>query len=286
MPGRRFLEVGRGAALASLLCACAASPLIRRDDAQFADSLARLQHSDVQVRTMAGSAEEAALFLQAESFYRYRWSLHLHDSRAYALQTVAAAIDFGPFSALASTNGVGDLRLGAYDGAAQLYEADLDRFPQSRLAPLALWRLGWSYRAGQVKEFPRGSDDAFGELMRRGDPLLSPLAAEARAVPWRSQDTAVALSALPGLGQIYCGETGNGVVRMILAAGFAALFAAPLALAVQQGSLGWQRLAASTAGFIGLQVVYTTSYQDAQRAALDFDERQEAAFMAAHPEAP
>jgi hypothetical protein len=46
------------------------------------------------------------------------------------------------------------------------------------------------------------------------------------------------------------------------------------------------RIAASTLGFIGLQVVYTTSYQDAQRAALEYDERQEAAFMAAHPAAP
>jgi hypothetical protein len=276
-----------GAPIAAMaLCACANSPLIRRADPQFDDAQSQLERTAERVRADAASPDEAALFLQAESFYRYRWSLRLHDSRAYALQTVAAAIDFGPFSALASTNGVGDLRLGAYDGAAQLYEAHLERFPQSRLAPLALWRLGWAYRAGQVKEFPRGTDEVFAELIRRGDPQLSPLAAQARAAPWRSQDTAVGLSALPGLGQIYCGETANGVVRMVLAAGFAALFAAPLALAVRQGSLGWQRLAASTAGFVGLQVVYTTSYQDAQRAALEFDEREEAAFRAANPEAP
>ena len=273
-------------ALALLVAACAHSPLIHPDDPEFRAAQARLAATDERVQREASSAEEGALFLQAESFYRYRWAVSLHDGRAYALQAVAAAIDFGPFSALASTNGVGDLRLLAYDGAAQLFEAHLAQFPRSALAPLALWRLGWSYRAAQSEEFPRGTGEVFAELIRRHDPLLSPLAAEARATPWRSQDTAVALSVLPGLGQIYAGETLNGVVRMVLAAGFAALFAAPLIQALNQDSLGWKRIAVSTAGFIGLQVVYTTSYQDAQRAALDFDEREEAAFMAAHPQAP
>jgi len=94
------------------------------------------------------------------------------------------------------------------------------------------------------------------------------------------------LTILPGLGQIYAGETLNGVARLALAVSFAALFAVPLALAVHEDALGWKRVAASTAGLIGLQVVYTTSYQDAQRAALEYDERQEAAFLAAHPRAP
>jgi len=273
-------------AAAGLFCACASSPLIRSDDAEFHAAQERLAATEERVQRQAASPAEAALFLQAESFYRYRWTLQLHDGRAYALQTAAAVLDFGPFSALASGNGIGDLRLQAYDGAAQLFEAHLARFPQSALAPLALWRLGWAYRAGQTEAFPRGSDAVFTELIRRDDPLLSPLAAEARAAPWKSQDTAVALSVLPGLGQIYAGETLNGVVRMVLAAGFTALMVAPLAIAARQGSLGWQRLAVSTAGFIGLQVVYTTAYQDAQRAALEYDEREEAAFLAAHPSAP
>ena len=275
------------AAAALLAVACARSPLIRPDDAEFRDAQQRLAATQEQARRDASSPAESALFLQAESFYRYRWSISsLHDGRSYALQTVAAALDFGPFSALASTNGVGDLRLQAYDGAAQLYEAHLAAYPHGGLAPLSLWRLGWAYRAGQSEGFPRNTDDVFAELIKRNDPLLSPLAAEARATPWRSQDTAVALSILPGLGQIYAGETLNGIVRMVLAAGFATLFAVPLIQAVNQDSLGWKRIAWSTAGFIGLQVIYTTSFQDAQRAALDFDEREEAAFMAAHPQAP
>lgn len=262
---------------------CASSPLIRPDDAEFRAAQERLRQT--QARVQSAPADEAALFLQAESFYRYRWSLHLHDPRAYALDTIAAALDFGPFSALAAGNGVSDLRLAAYDGAAQLYEAYLARFPQGTLAPLSLWRLGWAYRAAQSEGFSRTSDAAFTALVGRGGPL-APLATQALKEPWRSQDTAVALSAIPGLGQIYAGETLNGAVRMTLAAGFAALMTLPLVAAARTGSLGWQRVAWSTLGFIGLQVVYTTSYQDAQRAALEFDERQEAAFMAAHPEAP
>jgi hypothetical protein len=39
-------------------------------------------------------------------------------------------------------------------------------------------------------------------------------------------------------------------------------------------------------GIVGLQVTYTTSYRDAQRALVDFDERQEAGYEAAHPAAP
>ena len=120
--------------------------------------------------------------MQAESFYRYRWTLHsLHDPRAYPLQTAAAVLDFGPFSVFAA---------------------------------------------------------------------------------------------------------GNGVVRIGIAAVFAALFAVPLIEAIHQDALGCKRIAVSIVGFIGLQVSCTTAYQDAQRAALEYDERQEAAVFASHPSAP
>ena len=64
------------------------------------------------------------------------------------------------------------------------------------------------------------------------------------------------------------------------------MLATPLVMAARGHALGWQGVAVSTAGLIGLQVSYTTAYQDAQRAALEFDERDEAAFFAAHPAAP
>jgi hypothetical protein len=82
-----------------------------------------------------------------ESFYRYRFGLRLHGARSLAAQVAAAAIDFGPLSVLAAGNGIADLRLTAYDGAAQLYEAQLERYPSGKLAPLALYRLGWAYRS-------------------------------------------------------------------------------------------------------------------------------------------
>ena len=269
-----------------LLVACAASPLIRPGDPDFERAQERLVRVAEQVRAEAASPREAALFLQAEAFFGYRYQLRLHGARSYAAQTLAAVLDFGPFSALAAGNGVADLRLQMYDGAAQLYEAHLARYPQSKLRPLALWRLGFAYRAGAADGFPRDEGQALAELVSLQDPTLSPLAALAQKVPWKSQDTAVGLSVLPGLGQIYAGETWNGVVRMVLAAAFATVFALPLVQALQHDSLGWKRIAVSTAGFIGLQVVYSTAFQDAQRAALEFDERQEAAFLSAHPEAP
>jgi hypothetical protein len=42
----------------------------------------------------------------------------------------------------------------------------------------------------------------------------------------------------------------------------------------------------SAAGFIGLQVSYTLAFQDAQRGAIRFNEREEEAFGKRHPEAP
>ncbi|HUJ28896.1 MAG TPA: hypothetical protein VLW85_22905 [Myxococcales bacterium] len=135
----------RTAAALVLLAACARSPLIRPDDPQFGAAQARLVATQARVQQEAGSPAGSGLFLQAESFYRYRRAISsLHDARSYALQAVAAALDCGPFSALASANGVADLRLAVRDGAARLYEAHLARLPRSKLAPLALWRLGWS----------------------------------------------------------------------------------------------------------------------------------------------
>lgn len=268
---------------ALLACACATSPLIRPGDRDFDRARTRL---DVTASRVLDKADpETTLFLQAESLYRDRFGLRLHGARSLAEQVVAATIDFGPLAVLAANNGIADLRLLAYDGAAQLYEAQLSRYPQGRLAQLGLYRLGWAYRSIALDDWPRGSDASFAEAEKRGGEL-GQLAQEARRQPWKSQSTAVGLSVLPGLGQIYTGETGNGVVRMILAAGFLALAVLPAVAAVRDGNASLLRVGLSTAGFVGLQVSYTTAYQDAQRASLEFNERAEAAFEDAHPSAP
>lgn len=261
--------------------ACASSPLIRPGDAAFLRAQTRLAATQQRVLEQAGPGPESALFLQAESLYRDRFALRLHGAGSYAAQAAAAAIDFGPLSVLAASNGMADFRLMTYDGAAQLYEALLARFPRGRLAPLAQYRLGWAYRSVSL-EFPRDSEQAFTAAAQGGVALAT---AAARA-PWRSQETAVKLSLLPGLGQIYTGETANGVLRLVLAAAFLTLAIVPTVVAVHQHDASWQRLLLATGGLVGLQVVYTTAYQDAQRAALEFNEREEARFEDAHPDAP
>jgi hypothetical protein len=54
--------------------------------------------------------------------------------------------------------------------------------------------------------------------------------------------------------------------------------------------LTWQRdwplLAASVGGLIVLSFDYTTSYEDAMRGAVEWNERAEASFQDAHPDAP
>jgi hypothetical protein len=267
--------------LAVLASACASSPLIRPGDTEFLRAQDRLAATQQRVLALVGPGPESASFLQAESLYRDRFALRLHGAGSYVAQAAAAAIDFGPLSVLAAGNGMADFRLMGYDGAAQLYEAQLARFPQGKLAPLAQYRLGWAYRSVSL-DWPRSSEQSFKAAETAGIAL----AAQAAKVPWKSQETAVTLSILPGLGQIYTGETGNGVVRMALAVAFLALAVVPAVVALKDHDASWQRVALSTAGLVGLQVVYTTAYQDAQRAALEFNEREEAKFEDAHPESP
>jgi hypothetical protein len=50
--------------------------------------------------------------------------------------------------------------------------------------------------------------------------------------------------------------------------------------------LDWRGVTISIVGVVGLQVSYTAAFQDAQRAAMEWNERQEAAFEAAHPDTP
>lgn len=104
--------------------------------------------------------------------------------------------------------------------------------------------------------------------------------------PAKSLDRATAWSILPGAGQIYAGEVLNGSVRLSVAAGFGALALVPIVGMVRERRFRWVPTALSLVGIVGLQVAYTTSYQDSQRAVLEFNERQEAAFEASHPEAP
>ena len=48
----------------------------------------------------------------------------------------------------------------------------------------------------------------------------------------------------------------------------------------------WPLMVTSVGGFILLNVAYTSAYQDAQRATVEYNERRDAEFHRRHPEAP
>jgi hypothetical protein len=274
---------------------CAGSVLIRSDDRTFARAQVRLERTRRLVETTPGAEPDAALFLQAESLYRFRFEAPSRGAGNYLAQGLAVAIEFAPLQALAASAGMFELRLRTYDGAAQLWETLLARRPASALKPLALYRLGWAYRSLNTSGFPREEPgDAWKELAREvpASPLV-PLARAAAAVPYRAQDTAIELSLVPGAGQMYAGEWGNGVARLAVALAAAAVAVVPIVVLydrwkkdqfTQRENLAWA--GTSVLGIILLNVAYTTAYQDAQRAAVEYNERAEARFEDEHPEAP
>jgi hypothetical protein len=283
-------------AAATLAAGCAGSVLVRRDDTTFSRSLAALDRTRAEVEAIGAAREEAALFLQAEALYRYRFDPPARGFGNYLAQTLAVASEFAPLQAMAASAGMFGLRLRVYDGAVQLWETLLDRHPATPLRPLVLYRLGWAYRSAGTGGLPRDSgDQAWDELVAQQPAApLGALASAARRVPWKSQDTAIELSIVPGVGQMYAGEYGNGTARLAVAIACAALIIVPAYLLYRNISerdgvafrQDWPYVASSFAGIILLNVAYTTAYQDALRAAVQFNERQEAAFEARHPEGP
>jgi hypothetical protein len=272
---------------------CSSSILIRPDDGTFRAARQHLTSTAEVVARAAVSAEERALFLQAESFYRYRFQPPPRGTLTYLAQGAAAIADFPALQSLAGSLDLAELRLRMYDGSIQLWETLLAEYPQTRLRPLALYRLGWAYRSAGVTGLPRESgSDAFQALIREAPTTeLAALARAAEASPWKSKSTATALSFLPGLGQFYVGERLNGTVRLVVALVATALVVAPTYVAYQRRQdLGWHRdwplLAVGVGGLVVLSLDYTAAYQDALRGVVDYNERAEAAFEARHPHAP
>lgn len=281
----------------SLLClllpACAhPSIAIHTDDPVFARGQARLAASTASVDALHPSPEERTLFLQAEAFHDYRFSFPKRSPLGYLAEGAAAVTDFPALQTFASSLDLADLRITADDGAIHLWESLLEQHPATPLRALTLWRLGWAYRNTGVRGFPHGSRGAL-DLLRRENPdtPLAAFATEAQAVPWKSKTRAGSMSILPGLGQLYEGRTANGAIRFAVGLGSAALMLAPAVDGYRRRSeLRWDRdwplLAAGSAGAIVLSIDFTSSYQDATRGAVRFNEEREAAFFAAHPDAP
>jgi|GEM_PF-3357452 len=96
---------------------------------------------------------------------------------------------------------------------------------------------------------------------------------------------------MPGLGQIYVGETRNGLIRLGVAAAALAAVIAPVYVAAQRGkdltwNHDWPLLASGFGGVIVLSLDYTASYQDAIPGVVQWNERVEDEFNHLHPEAP
>lgn len=279
-------------AFAALACGCGSSALIRGDDLAYRRSLEHLKRTREMVAASLAPDDDQAMFLQAEGLFRYRFAPPGKSFGSYLAQTAAAATDLPVLDSLAGALDLYSLRLKTYDGAVQLWETLLARNPSTPLGPLALYRLGWAYRNSIASGLPRGSDLAFDALlaMAPGTPPAT-LATEARRVPWKSMGNATAYSLLPGLGQIYAGEIRNGAVRMAIAVVASGMVIIPSIVAYERrNDLSWRHdwplLVTGVTGAIIVTTDYSSSYQDALRAVLEYNERSEAEFEDAHPAAP
>ncbi len=274
------------------LAGCSYSVLIRGDDTAYRRAIEHYQRTRQRVAETLAPDDDQAMFLQAEGLYRYRFARPGRSVGSYLAQTVASAIDLPVLDSLAGALDLYSLRLRTDDGAVQLWETLLAHSPSTPLRPLALYRLGWAYRSSLASGLPGSSDEAFDELIARhaGTPLAQ-LAAEAKQRPWKSQGSATAWSIVPGLGQIYAGEVGNGAVRLAVALAAMAMVVVPSAIAYERrNDLRWSRdwplLATGIAGAIVLTSDYSSSYQDALRAVVEYNERREAEFEDHHATAP
>jgi hypothetical protein len=285
-PRRAWLVV------AAIACGCGHSALIPRDDTAYRLSLERYKRTRQQVAASLAPDDDQAMFLQAEGLYRYRFAQPGRSFGSYLAQTAASAVDLPVLEAFAGAIDLYSLRLKTHDGAVQIWETMLARNPDSPLRPLALYRLGWAYRNSIASGLPGTSEGAFDEILaRHAASPVAPFAAAARRVPWKSEGRATMWSLVPGLGQIYAGEVRNGIVRLAIALAADAMIVVPGVIAYQRRddlswSNDWPLVVTGLAGAVILATDYSSSYQDALRAVIEYNEAREAEFEAQHPDAP
>jgi hypothetical protein len=277
-----------------LATACSHSTvIIPRDDRVFATALTRLERTRQVVSEMAPGAPESSLFMMAEGLYRYRLEFPKRSLGVYLAQAAAVAIELPALQSIAGSMDLFQLRLKTSDGAVQAWETLLAWYPQSALRPLALYRLGWAYRSASVGGLPRESgDEAFDELIAaQPRSTLSALALDAKNAPWKSTDAATAWSLIPGVGQMYVGEYGNGSARLAVGLASIGMILVPGVIGYgRRDELTWGRdwplLATAIGGLILLSVNYSLAYEDAIRGVVEFNEREQQRFELRHPDAP
>ena len=274
--------------IGGLLNACATnSVLIRHDDQTFSKAQKQLQRTEKIVDEFKPEPSERSLFLQAEGFYRYRFLPPKRSTAKYLAEAAAAITDFPGFQSLAGSLDLEDLRFRATDSAVQIWETLLELHPQTTLRPLALYRLGWAYRNVGAQGLPRSSDEAFNELIKdQPNSSWAAFAKKAKAIPWKSKETAAVRSLIPGFGQMYLGETHNGLVRLGIAIAALLAVAAPVYAAAHGGHNSSLGVAAGAGGLIVLSFDFTSSYEDTMRGVVRWNERAESEFNVDNPSAP
>jgi hypothetical protein len=266
--------------------------VIPRDDATYRRAIAHYQRTRQLVAASLAPDDDQAMFLQAEALFRYRFESGRRSTGAVFAELAASATDLPMLESVAGSLDLYALRLQVSDGAIQLWETLLDRSPKTPLRALTLYRLGWAYRNVMATGFPGSSNVVFDALIaQHRDSPLAPLAAAAKQVPYKLSRTATAWSIIPGAGQLYAGEYGNGALRLGVALAAATAVIVPVTIAYERsGDLAWNDdwplLVSGIVGATVLAIDYTTSYKDALRAVLEYNERHEAAFEDAHPDAP
>jgi len=277
-------------AVVLVIAGCSHSVLIPRGDDTYRRAIAHYQRTRQLVAASFASDDDQTMFMQAEAMFRYRFAPHRSRGALFA-ELLASATDLPMLEAVAGSLDLFALRLKTNDGAIQIWESLLDRSPTTPLRALALYRLGWAYRNHTVTGFVGSTDVVFDALGREfPGSQLAQLGLAAKHSPHKSPTTATAWSILPGAGQIYAGETRNGLVRLGIAVAATTAVIVPSVIAYQRNNLSfggdWPLLLTGIAGATVLAVDYTNSYNDALRAVLEFNERSERAFEDEHPDAP
>ena len=278
--------------LASLTAGCGRSVLIHKDDLTYRRAIDHYQRTRQLVTASLAPEEDQAIFLQAEGLFRYRFAPPGRSAGSYVAQIVASLIDLPVLDSLAGALDLDTLRLRTSDGATQLWETLLARNPATPLRPLVLYRLGWAYRNSIASGFPGTSDGAFDEVLaKHAASPIAPFAAAARKTAWKSQGSATAWSIVPGLGQMYVGAYGSGSIRLTIALAAMAMIVVPGVIAYERrNELSWHNdwplILTGVAGVTILTSDYSSSYQDAQRRVLEYNEQSEADFETRFPAAP
>jgi hypothetical protein len=276
-------------ALAAVLLGCAPPAVIRADDTTYRRALEHYKTTRRLITESLAPEDDQAMFLQAEGLWRYRFEAAPRSALSYVALAGAAIVQLPVLESYSGALDLYTLRVKTTDGAVQLWETLLARDPQTPLRPLVMYRLGWAYRNVIASGFPRTSDKAFDAVA--ADSSLAAYAAAAKQVAHKSQPRAAFWSIVPGGGQLYTGHTASGVIRLGIAVASLAAFVVPTVLAYERRdnlswSADWPLLVSAAVGGTVLAFDYSSSYDDATRTVLEYNEQREAEFERAHPDAP